>query len=51
MGFTSGAVTPDLVIRNFSGGEKQGGDCPRLSSRPDRARRADDGLIKRKRCA
>src|SRR3954462_15787358 len=24
MGFTSGAVTPDSVIRNFSGGEKQG---------------------------
>lgn len=24
MGFTSGAVTPDSVIKNFSGGEKQG---------------------------
>jgi simple sugar transport system ATP-binding protein len=24
MGFTSGAVTPDSQIRNFSGGEKQG---------------------------
>jgi simple sugar transport system ATP-binding protein len=24
MGFTSGAVTPDSEIRNFSGGEKQG---------------------------
>ncbi|MBI1257251.1 MAG: ATP-binding cassette domain-containing protein [Chloroflexi bacterium] len=24
MGFTSGAVTPESVIRNFSGGEKQG---------------------------